>query len=126
MNLHVRMQFICPFFFYLELPISLPGRWRCLQHASFLSGGEWSTNGTGLRVSHKFGFGAIDAEAMVTRAKRWINVPPQHNITVYPSTSYGYVTIICLQIQMHMQAEPHCSNNMCTCTIIQSNSGIPM
>ena len=57
-----------------------------------LSGGEWSTNGAGLRVSHKFGFGAIDAEAMVTRAKRWINVPPQYNATVYASRSYGYVT----------------------------------
>ena len=56
-----------------------------------LSGGAWSTNGAGLRVSHKFGFGALDAEAMVTRAKRWINVPPQHSATVYPSPSYGYV-----------------------------------
>ena len=55
-----------------------------------LSNGEWQTNGAGLKVSHKFGFGAIDAEAMVTRAKRWINVPSQHNATVYPSSSYGY------------------------------------
>ena len=74
-----------------------------------LSGGEWSTNGAGLRVSHKFGFGAIDAEAMVTRAKRWINVPPQHNITVYPSTSYGYVTIILYAYR---------SRCMCTACII--------
>ena len=59
-----------------------------------LSGGEWSTNGAGLRVSHKFGFGAIDAEAMVTRAKRWINVPPQHHATVYPSTTYGYAMAV--------------------------------
>ena len=67
-----------------------------------LSSGVWSTNGAGLRVSHKFGFGAIDAEAMVTRAKRWINVPPQHNVTVSPSPSSGYdssnfnITILCL------------------------------
>ena len=59
-----------------------------------LSNGEWSNNGAGLRVSHKFGFGAIDAEAMVTRAKRWINVPQQHSATVYPSTTYGYVTTV--------------------------------
>ena len=57
-----------------------------------LSSGVWSTNGAGLRVSHKFGFGAIDAEAMVTRAKRWINVPPQHNVTVSPSPSSGYAS----------------------------------
>ena len=42
-----------------------------------LKGGEWTTNGTGLKVSSQFGFGAIDAEAMVTRAKNWINVPNQ-------------------------------------------------
>ena len=42
-----------------------------------LKGGEWITNGAGLNVSSQFGFGAIDADAMVTRAKNWINVPSQ-------------------------------------------------
>ena len=28
---------------------------------------EWIINGAGLRVSHKFGFGVIDAEALETR-----------------------------------------------------------
>ena len=28
---------------------------------------EWIINGTGLTVSHKFGFGVIDAEALETR-----------------------------------------------------------
>ena len=42
----------------------------------------WSLNGGGLYVSHKFGFGAVDAEAMVTRARHWINVPPQMKSTV--------------------------------------------
>jgi len=55
-----------------------------------LVGGDWVTNGGGLKVSPKFGFGAIDAEAMVTRAKRWTNVPTQHSATVYaPSSYYG-------------------------------------
>ena len=70
--------------------------WRDVQYlivytsnTNSLSNGEWQTNGAGLRVSHKFGFGAIDAEAMVTRAKRWINVPAQHNATIYPSTHSG-------------------------------------
>ena len=35
------------------------------------------TNAAGLKFSHSVGFGAIDAEAMVTRAKHWINVPAQ-------------------------------------------------
>ena len=44
--------------------------------------GQWVTNGAGLKVSHKFGFGAVDAEAMVTRARRWTNVPQQYSRTV--------------------------------------------
>ena len=54
-----------------------------------LVGGDWFTNGGRLKVSPKFGFGAIDAEALVTRARRWINVPAQQSTTVYPSSSYG-------------------------------------
>ena len=37
----------------------------------------WITNGAGLNVSSQFGFGAIDAEAMVIHARHWINVPTQ-------------------------------------------------
>ena len=41
------------------------------------SGGSYSVNGAGILVSHQFGFGVMDAEAMVTRAQHWISVPPQ-------------------------------------------------
>ena len=51
--------------------------------------GDWFTNGGGLKVSPKFGFGALDAEAMVTRARRWINVPSQQSTLIYPSSSQG-------------------------------------
>ena len=34
-------------------------------------------NGAGILVSHQFGFGVMDAEAMVTRARHWVSVPPQ-------------------------------------------------
>ena len=47
------------------------------------------TNGAGLTVSHQFGFGAIDAEAMVTRAQRWENVPAQLSDTITPSVTSG-------------------------------------
>ena len=47
-----------------------------------LAGDDWVTNEAGLRVNHNFGFGAIDAEAMVTRARYWTNVPEQKNFTV--------------------------------------------
>ena len=47
------------------------------------------TNGAGLTVSHQFGFGAIDAEAMVTRAKSWENVGDQVSDTITPSVTSG-------------------------------------
>ena len=46
---------------------------------------EWTVNGAGRKISLKFGFGAIDAEAFVTRARNWITVPPQISETL---TSY--------------------------------------
>ena len=47
------------------------------------------TNGAGLSVSHQVGFGVIDAEAMVTRATRWTNVPPLMTEDAIPFPSSG-------------------------------------
>ena len=46
------------------------------------NGTDTETNGAGLEVSHQYGFGVMDAEAMVARARHWINVPPQMQDTV--------------------------------------------
>ena len=43
--------------------------------------GEIITNGAGLKVSNQFGFGAIDAEALVTRARYWTPVGEVVNLT---------------------------------------------
>ena len=58
--------------------------WRDVQYLivytsnpDILTVDDLATNGAGLNFSHHFGFGAIDAEAMVTRARHWINVPEQ-------------------------------------------------
>ena len=71
---------------------SLDLTWRDVQYlivytsdTTKLKGGEWTTNGAGLRVSSQFGFGAIDAEAIVTRARNWINVPVQQHQLIYTS-----------------------------------------
>ena len=68
--------------------------WRDIQYlivyisdTTKLKGGEWTTNGAGLKVSSQFGFGAIDAEAIVTRAKNWTNVPPQEYHHMYISNT---------------------------------------
>lgn len=38
----------------------------------------WSVNGVKRKVSHKFGYGLMDAAAMVTLAEQWTTVPSQH------------------------------------------------
>uniref|UniRef100_A0A8C1MNG8 Proprotein convertase subtilisin/kexin type 5b n=1 Tax=Cyprinus carpio TaxID=7962 RepID=A0A8C1MNG8_CYPCA len=59
--------------------------WRDIQHiivktsrAGHLSAPDWKTNAAGYNVSHLYGFGLMDAEAMVKEAERWKQVPPQH------------------------------------------------
>ncbi|XP_072564200.1 proprotein convertase subtilisin/kexin type 5b isoform X2 [Paramormyrops kingsleyae] len=59
--------------------------WRDVQHiivktsrAGHLSAPDWKTNAAGYNVSHLYGFGLMDAEAMVKEAERWRQVPPQH------------------------------------------------
>ena len=56
--------------------------WRDLQHLVVktskprnLKEAEWATNGVGYNVSHKFGFGVIDAGGLVELAQLWNNVP---------------------------------------------------
>ncbi|EDW00125.1 furin-like protease 2 isoform X2 [Drosophila grimshawi] len=38
----------------------------------------WTQNGVKRKYSHKFGYGLMDAGAMVTLAEQWNSVPPQH------------------------------------------------
>jgi hypothetical protein len=43
---------------------------------------DLATNGAGLKFSHSFGFGAIDAEALVTRARHWETVSEQKTSSI--------------------------------------------
>jgi hypothetical protein len=63
--------------------------WRDVQYLivytsniNILTVDDLATNGAGLKFSHICGFGAIDAEAMVTRARHWTNVPQQLKATI--------------------------------------------
>lgn len=58
--------------------------WRDLQHIVVrtakpgnLKDPTWSKNGVGRRVSHSFGYGLMDAAAMVKLARTWRTVPEQ-------------------------------------------------
>ena len=62
--------------------------WRDVQHivvrtAKLTSPVDdgWRTNGAGFHFNHKFGFGRLDADAMVEMAKTWTSVPAQRICT---------------------------------------------
>ncbi|XP_051947682.1 furin-1-like [Xyrauchen texanus] len=58
--------------------------WRDMQHLvvrtsnpAHLTTNDWKTNGVGRQVSHSYGYGLLDAGAIVALAKNWTNVGPQ-------------------------------------------------
>lgn len=67
--------------------------WRDLQHIVIrtakplnLRAGDWIVNGVGRNVSHSFGYGLMDAGAMVRLARAWRRVDEQHRCRqFYPS-----------------------------------------
>ncbi|XP_076143242.1 furin (paired basic amino acid cleaving enzyme) a [Alosa pseudoharengus] len=63
--------------------------WRDMQHLvvrtsrpAHLSTDDWKTNGIGRKVSHSYGYGLLDAGAMVTMAQNWTNVGPQRKCVI--------------------------------------------
>ncbi|CAL8087295.1 unnamed protein product [Orchesella dallaii] len=63
--------------------------WRDMQHIvvrtarpQHLMASDWATNGVGRNVSHSFGYGLMDAGAMVKLSKKWKMVPPQHKCEI--------------------------------------------
>ena len=61
---------------------------------SITTGGSYTTNGAGVRFSRQFGFGVLDTEAMVARARNWISVPPQIEDIRFPSQTSGLAAAI--------------------------------
>ncbi|KAB7497229.1 Neuroendocrine convertase 2 [Armadillidium nasatum] len=64
--------------------------WRDVQHLSVLTSKRnslfdakgrfnWHMNGVGLEFNHLFGYGVLDAGAMVALAKDWVTVPPRYH-----------------------------------------------
>lgn len=82
----------------LALEANLLLTWRDVQHLLVktsrplhLRADDWKTNAAGLRVSHLYGFGLVDAEAMVREASKWRTVPPQHICTHSPLRANSYI-----------------------------------
>ena len=53
---------------------------------------DWRVNGVGKLVSHSFGYGLIDAYAMVQLAKVWKRVPKQHHCEILAPQKNKYVS----------------------------------
>uniref|UniRef100_A0A1A8GTN9 Furin (Paired basic amino acid cleaving enzyme) b n=1 Tax=Nothobranchius korthausae TaxID=1143690 RepID=A0A1A8GTN9_9TELE len=69
----------------LALEANMNLTWRDMQHLvvrtslpRHLIAGDWKTNGVGRRVSHSYGYGLLDAGAMVVLAQNWTALGPQH------------------------------------------------
>ncbi|XP_020794431.1 proprotein convertase subtilisin/kexin type 6 isoform X1 [Boleophthalmus pectinirostris] len=82
----------------LALEANLLLTWRDVQHLLVrtsrplhLKADDWKTNAAGLRVSHLYGFGLVDAEAMVQEASKWRTVPPQRTCTHKPLRPNSYI-----------------------------------
>ncbi|XP_043235224.1 furin-like protease 1 [Amphibalanus amphitrite] len=68
----------------LALQVNQDLTWRDMQHIvvrtarrANLRAADWVTNGVGRNVSHSFGYGLMDATAMVNLARTWRPVPEQ-------------------------------------------------
>lgn len=69
----------------LALEVNRNLTWRDMQHLVVrtssnvkLKSDDFVVNAVGRKVSHKFGYGLLDAFALVNLARKWKTVPPQH------------------------------------------------
>ncbi|XP_050295160.1 neuroendocrine convertase 2 [Anthonomus grandis grandis] len=76
--------------FALALEANPKLTWRDIQHLTVLTSKRnslfdakgrfhWTMNGVGLEFNHLFGYGVLDAGAMVALAKQWKTVPPRYH-----------------------------------------------
>ncbi|XP_043462126.1 neuroendocrine convertase 2 [Leptopilina heterotoma] len=76
--------------FALALEANPQLTWRDIQHLTVLTSKrnslfdangrfDWTMNGVGLEFNHLFGYGVLDAGAMVALSKKWKTVPPRYH-----------------------------------------------
>jgi proprotein convertase subtilisin/kexin type 2 len=78
--------------------------WRDIQHLTVLTSKRnslfdakgrfhWTMNGVGLEFNHLFGYGVLDAGAMVALAKNWKTVPPRYHCEAGTIQTTQYVNL---------------------------------
>ena len=75
--------------------------WRDMQHLvvrtssnAKLNSDDFVVNAVGRKVSHRFGYGLLDAFALVDLARRWRTVPPQH-VCIQAPEAQGRCVAMC-------------------------------
>lgn len=89
--------------------------WRDVQHLTVLTSKRnslydakrrfsWHMNGVGLEFNHLFGFGVLDAGAMVALAKDWVTVPPRYHCEagMYQTPKYVHYTYVGVHAGLNM------------------------
>ncbi|XP_045513292.1 neuroendocrine convertase 1-like [Pieris brassicae] len=84
----------------LALQANLNLTWRDIQHiivwtseyAPLSSNYGWQTNGIGLRFNVRFGFGLLNADALVAKALNWTTVPEKQIYERTSTHSYGEIS----------------------------------
>ena len=83
--------------------------WRDMQHLTVLTSKRnslydskgrfhWTMNGVGLEFNHLFGFGVLDAGAMVALTKQWKTVPARYHCEAGSDKKIRYVW---LKVNLH-------------------------
>ena len=81
--------------FALALEANPDLTWRDMQHLVVITSKrnklydelhKWKTNGRGLEFNHLFGFGVLDAGAMVREAENWVTVPERFHCVAAVTT----------------------------------------
>uniref|UniRef100_A0A4W3JT29 PC3-like endoprotease variant B n=1 Tax=Callorhinchus milii TaxID=7868 RepID=A0A4W3JT29_CALMI len=68
---------------------------------------DWSINGAGYHVHHKYGFGMLDAGRLVKKALRWTNVGPQRQCVVDFHAGQTRIITCCLMNHNHFAVLIH-------------------
>ncbi|CAG0912487.1 unnamed protein product [Notodromas monacha] len=86
--------------------------WRDLQHIVVrtarpenLNAPDWQVNGVGRNVSHSFGYGMMDAYAMVKLSRTWRRVPPQQTCHI-PATHFNKKIPAKSQVNLALEIKP--------------------
>uniref|UniRef100_A0A8C8LR89 P/Homo B domain-containing protein n=1 Tax=Oncorhynchus tshawytscha TaxID=74940 RepID=A0A8C8LR89_ONCTS len=106
--------------------------WRDMQHLvvrtshpAHLLTNDWNTNGVGRKVSHSYGYGLLDASAIVALAENWTNVGPQKKSTHTHTHTHTHTTVDgCVGTANHVSSLEHAQAQLTLSYNRRGNLGI--